>query len=215
LTTWFVLPLVLLAGASAACTVGSYADENVAYTPARQQEGDGCDIAEPLRRLASDSTSDRREAREALLTFSSKSVEARQCVIDKLLRIARVSDGYVELQRFTEWREATGILGTLKATEALDTLIACLHCGDGTFGLSLDRFPATKALVGIGPEAVPKLAEALESDEPLRRYLAAAALSEIRGDEARAALQRVARKEQDEDTAAAMNYFLQNWDGHR
>jgi hypothetical protein len=85
---------------------------------------------------------------------------------------------------------AAEILGELKATSAIDTLIAQLDYTDGIVGLSLSPFPAAQAIIKIGQPAVPALVGTLSSARSAGRLNAARALGEIGGSLATEALRR-------------------------
>jgi HEAT repeat protein len=183
--------------------------------------GDECAEIEPLiRKLRSANERRRETANKAILRFSSKSASCRQCVIKRMLKIASrptaEPHGWVKLffqypHRFYEWSEATDILGTMKAMEALDTLIACLGCNDGIIGLGVGRFPASRAVVKFGEEAIPKIAEALKQKPRETRYYAAVVLYTIGGDRARDALQKALAAETDRMLAGDMKNMLVRW----
>lgn len=128
------------------------------------------------------------------MLISSRSENSRRCVIDKILSITALplsfSDKGISLflkapELFVEWKKTTDILATVKATEAMDTLIDCLNCNDGRFGLGIGQFPATKAIVKFGDQAIPKLERALEEKPPEIRRMAVQALHAIGGEKAR------------------------------
>jgi HEAT repeat protein len=100
------------------------------------------------------------------------------------------------------------LLGQVKAVEALDVLIACINCNDGMHGLSAYRFPAFRALIMIGPEAVPKLVKALSDSAASTRGRAASALGEIGGADAKKALEQALISERDEDVVRSIKIAL-------
>jgi HEAT repeat protein len=90
----------------------------------------------------------------------------------------------------------------------LDVLIACIDCNNGLSGLSFDRFPALKAITMIGPEAVPKLTEALRDGRPTTRSYAAVALGEIGGSDAKKALDHALLSERDKEVVISIQIAL-------
>ncbi len=126
-----------------------------------------------------------------------------------------LSDGAGELvrsqERFQEWSEATDILGRIKATEALDTLIGCLDCNDGRFGLSLGRFPAALAVLRFGEMSIPKLSAALRHKNPMVRHKAAEVLYAMGGDTAKQEVKKALPNERVPWIAQAMKNMLGTW----
>ncbi len=111
---------------------------------------------------------------------------------------------------YKQWRPVVELLGTIRAVEAIDYLIECLDCNTGLFSLSPDTFPATRAIIRIGDQAIPALSRAIEDRTPLERYLAAVALTEIGGEKARAIVEKAARREKDKELAIDFRNLLKN-----
>ncbi len=112
---------------------------------------------------------------------------------------------------YRQWSEVTDILGTMKATEALDLLIDNLDYNNGMTTLGVGHFPAARATVAFGDEAIPGLVRALKSGSVTKKYLAAFTLREIGGSSARQALARAAGEEKDIQTSTYWNNLLENW----
>jgi hypothetical protein len=189
---------------------------NVAtLTSAQVKEKNGPQLDQVVRDLRSDKESERANAKKALLTLANKSAANRESVIKELVRIIkspRRSEEFVkDPTLYLEWREVTDLLGSIRAVEAIDDLVECLDCNNGVFGLSPDLFPATRAVIRIGQEAIPRLSQVFEHRPPLTRYLAAIALSQIGGDMAKIALEKAMRIEKDKDVASTIKNLLQNW----
>ncbi len=96
-----------------------------------------------------------------------------------------------QYENFFFWQNAASMLADLKATEALDLLIANIDFTDGwSIKISDYHTPALVAILEIGRPAIPKLQIALTNDSVLsRRYFAAYALAYIGGGQARRALE--------------------------
>lgn len=109
----------------------------------------------------------------------------------------------------SHWTSVAAIFGTLKAVEALDLLIGCLDCNSGEASSSAGAYPALRAAIRIGPDAVPKLSAALfSSPDPHIREFAARALSTIGGKDAKAALERASLTEKDQAVTANIKMSL-------
>lgn len=112
---------------------------------------------------------------DLLIGEARKSLQCRKKVITVLARTMDKPDLDLERDRpaFNLWHYGSEILAELKATEALDVLIAHLDLHDGTV-FPLNHHPAMVAVVRMGRIAMPRLAAALrESDNPyLRRHIA-------------------------------------------
>ena len=86
------------------------------------------------------------------------------------------------------FENGASLLAELKATEALDLLVANIDLND-KYPSGLDDFPALVAIQKIGRPAIPKLRVLLTTDsEPGRRKFAALATAYIGGPQARRAL---------------------------
>jgi HEAT repeat protein len=173
-----------------------------------------------IRDLHSKYQRKRERTKKSVLLLAARSSGSRRCVIDKTLTIvSEVSnspDKSAALSwnsggRFQEWSAAAEILGTLKASEAMDPLIDCLDCSDGRVGLGVGRFPATKAILKFGVEAIPKLEAALHQKPPGIRAMAAQALHAIGGEKARSILQEALSKETDRYVADTIRNMLLSW----
>jgi HEAT repeat protein len=162
-------------------------------------------------RLQSADESDRVQAKGALRAFAGQSAESRKQVIRESIKLVEESDPSQRLTseaHYDAWSFATELLGELKATEALDALIACINCNDGIGGLSSDRFPAFKAITMIGSESVTKLIAALSDKRPTTRSYAALALGEIGGTEAKKSLEQALLSEHDKDVVVSIRIAL-------
>jgi hypothetical protein len=213
------LLVLLFTGAIVACSApNSPRLSGAAVTPAmpaQARETEFSRIDETLSGLSSRNAKEREGAKNAILTTSGKSEELRRYIIGRLLKITALPNGCIEVltseQRWLEWREATDILGTMKTPETTDVLVGTLDCSTGT-SLSTDAYPATKAIIKLGHEAVPKLGEALELKPVRRRFMAAQALYGIGGEGAKHALQKAAQNEKDERVRRMIKDMLRDWD---
>jgi hypothetical protein len=168
-----------------------------------------------LQDLRFGNKSERSAAKVILIEQSNKSVTARATLIKALLPSIKGPNRSVEFMRnpdlYKQWRPVVELLGTIRAVEAIDDLIECLDCNTGLFSLSPDTFPATRAIIRIGDQAIPALSRAIEEDRiKLKIYLAAVALSQIGGEKALAILERAARREKDKELAIDFRNLLKN-----
>jgi HEAT repeat protein len=142
-------------------------------------------------------------AQRQLIELAQTSPDRRKLVIQEILRSVGEHgelDGKQSVLKPTiipYWRSVTEIVAELKAGEAIDALIKCIHCGNGYSG-SLGEQSAAHALWRMGAMAVPKLSEALLNDtNAYKRAQIVLCLSRIGGPQARDALKRASRSETD------------------
>jgi HEAT repeat protein len=110
------------------------------------------------------------------------------------------------------FKNGASLLKELKATEALDLLIANIDLNDG-YPSSLDDFPAFVAIVKIGEPAIPKLQLVLSnSSDPVTRKFAAFAIAYIGGSEAKNALTSALSRETDPCVKNLLQVSLQAFD---
>jgi HEAT repeat protein len=172
----------------------------------------------PLDKLLQDlrfgNESERSAAKVILVEQSNNSVTSRATLIKALLPAIKGPNRSVEFMRnpdhYKQWRPVVELLGTIRAVEAIDDLIECLDCNHGVFSLSPDVFPATRAIIQIGDQAIPALSRAIEDKTPLERYLAAVALAQIGGEKAQVVLEKAARREKDKQLAIDFRNLLKN-----
>ena len=167
-----------------------------------------------LQDLRFGNDSERSAAKVILVEQSNKSVTARATLIKALLPSIKGPNRSVEFMRnpdlYEQWRPVVELLGTIRAVEAIDDLIECLDCNTGLFSLSPDTFPATRAIIQIGDQAIPALSRAIEDKPRLERYLAAVALTEIGGEKALVIVEKAARREKDKELASSFRKLLKN-----
>ena len=201
--------------------IAFYAGTNELVLCATRLSADECpEVAPWIPKLRSADQRKRQRAKESILTFSSRSPNSRQCVIKPMQKIvdeivASPDGGFLLAakypERYAEWIEATDILGTMKATEAMDSLIECLDYNNGTTDFGIGHFPATKAIVKFGDQAIPKLEGALQQKPPGIRVMAAQALHAIGGEKAKSILEETLKTEKDEGVATRIRNMLIGW----
>jgi hypothetical protein len=110
------------------------------------------------------------------------------------------------------WQNGATLLAELKATEAIDLLIANIEFTDG-LSTSLNHYPAVVALTTIGTPAIPKLQIALANDpQSYRRKFAAFCIAYIGGRQARKALMSAVATETDPCLKKFLQVSLQAFD---
>lgn len=171
-------------------------------------------LRQMIRSLGSSDEKQQRDTRAAILNVANRSAALRKCVITKLVAVAAkprtCADLFNSQGSFSRWEEADDILGNLKAEEAIDTLIKNLDCSRGV-SLSVDTFPAAKAIVQIGEPALTQLGYALKDKRPALRWAAVLALHRIGGEKAKALLKQAAVSEKDKRVSSTIVSALQNW----
>jgi len=153
-------------------------------------------VKEAVGKLYSNASTDREEGKQALLSAARESTETRDQIVKALVEVLENPQAQ-PTKNFAAWRAAAELVGELKATSAIDILVAHLDDNDGVVGLSLSPFPAVQAIIRIGEPAVPELVRALSSARSAVRLNAARALGEIGGSLSHEALQRRLQTEMD------------------
>lgn len=145
----------------------------------------------------------RTVAEDELLKMAQSSSAGRDTVIKELLSAVRRTpelDGsraVLSGPTLTFWRSFTLLMSTLKATEAIDAMVTCIHCSNGFSG-HMGEPPAKWALIQIGTPAVPKLSDALLHDSNgYKRIQVIICLDQIGGPKAKAALKKALAAEKE------------------
>ena len=146
---------------------------------------------------------------ESLLTKARTAYGCRIQVVQGLISsMAQATDPTGnDYENFFLWLHGAGLLADLKATEALDLLIANIDFTDGwSAKISEYHTPALVAILKMGQPAIPKLQIVLAKDSvPARRQFAALAIAYIGGGQARKALASALSFESD----SCLKRFLQ------
>ncbi|MEK6304445.1 MAG: hypothetical protein AABO41_27465 [Acidobacteriota bacterium] len=150
----------------------------------------------------------------ALLSIANRSADAKEKVIRALIKLLEDNaDGGEDIAFYN----ACGLLGELRAVEAIDTLVKYIDYQPGHIGTSLNSKPAVKGLILIGEAAIPKIAEALMShtshlhpNDHLLLLNAIAALRNIGGAQAKQALETASSVEQDARSKEMMELAIQD-----
>lgn len=185
---------------------------DVVNLPVRQDSAGTNKAGDLVQKLQVAGEAEQEKVKKELSLLAEESAESREQVIQELIIRVKGSDVRSRLTsraHYNAWKSAVDLLGQLKATEAIDVLVECIACNDGIAGLSNDRYPALKAILAIGHEAIPKLTQALSNnDDPATRIFSASALGQLGGDEAKEALEQALLSEQNTEVAASIRVAL-------
>jgi hypothetical protein len=121
-----------------------------------------------------------------------------------------------QYKNFAFWQHGASLLADLKATEALDLLIANIDITDGwSASVSQSNLPALAAILKIGTPAIPKLQITISNDPvPRRRKFAAFAVAYIGGRQARNVLKTALPREADPCNKEFLRVSLQALDNN-
>ncbi|HEY3457027.1 MAG TPA: HEAT repeat domain-containing protein [Bryobacteraceae bacterium] len=163
------------------------------------------EVVRNLRMLYSADEKKRVIATQRLAATARESSDRKDEIVSGLINVLDDSTA-----PFSTRKASMDLLGNLKAAAATGVLTKHLTDVGGTVGFSDAHFPAIQALRKIGPPAIPGLSRALSDPDPSARRLAARALAEIGGDEARSALERALQSEADDE----VKHEIQTWLRH-
>jgi hypothetical protein len=166
-----------------------------------------------VNELQSENKNIRKRAKKRLTALSKISQKSRKQVVEELIKMIGRPDirsNIFSTSRYDGWEFAVKLLGSLKATEAMDALISCIDCNNGIIGGSLHWFPAAEAIVMMGEDAVPKITDRLNNAPLLvRRYLVWI-LGEIGGEKAIKSLEDQESKETDQEIKTSIKAILRS-----
>jgi hypothetical protein len=153
---------------------------------------------------------------ESLLTKARSAngcrIQVVQALIDSMAQATNPTANQYE--NFFLWLHGASLLADLKATEALDLLIANIDFTDGwSASISESHFPALVAILRIGQPAIRKLQNVVSNDsEPDRRKFAAFCLAYIGGGQAKMALKSALSRETDPCVKGFLEISLKGFD---
>jgi hypothetical protein len=153
--------------------------------------------------------------RDELIRTADGDASARSEIIKKLLSIASEDPSIrTSPEQYNSWEGSVLILGDLRAHEAIDILIACLNCNDGTGSLNVAAtYPAFDALAKIGQPAIPSIENELVKTPVVPsniRYLSVLLLLRIGGQKERQFLRRLLDTETDSLVKKEIRNHLSN-----
>jgi hypothetical protein len=174
------------------------------------------ELRERLATMKREGGPDVAKVYEALLAKARTSSACRTEVIEALIKAMEKAskDPTNQNERFFLWQHGAGLLADLKATEALDLLVANIDFTDGwSASISEYHSPVLVSILEIGSPAIPKLHVLLKNDSvPHRRKFAAFAIAYIGGREAREALSSALPDETDPCVKKFLQLSLQAFD---
>jgi hypothetical protein len=159
------------------------------------------ELRESIATLKQQGGADLVKVSESLLTRAKTDYGCRAQVVQALIStMAQATNPTTnQYENFFLWVHGASLLAELKATEALDLLIANIDFTDGwSASISERHLPALAAILRIGQPAIPKLQIVLTNDpESHRRKFAAFCIAYIGGDQAKKALKGALPHEKD------------------
>jgi HEAT repeat protein len=194
-----IVPVVLLLAAGFALRGSAEATSRVSCH-INPQQASRATIAQMIEKLRSSDPKVRAVAKDNLQSEARRSLERKGEIVQSLIELLQSPKTAAGT-----WYDTAELLGDLKATEAINTLVEHLDYNDGIVGLSSAHVPAARALVSIGQPAVPALVKALSHRRASVRANAALALGEIGGKQAFQALERASKTE----TNAEVRSYIQ------
>ena len=187
--------------------------------PAVQVSNGSCisdhDLAQSLKAFSSGLKPDVH--REILSRYARRSPECRAKIITTLLRAMDKPGLNMERdgESFFLWHFGGELLSELRATEALDLLVANLEITDGE-SINFSHYPALETVIGIGEGSIPKLSEKLKHEErPGIRKLAVFCIGWIGGKSAKQALVKALPNEKDKCVSNFMQFFLKSFQNRK
>ncbi len=193
-TFWLVIVLALVWPIDA---VDARSSETQMQSVARCVQD--AELSESLATLKLQGGPDVAKVSESLLTKARTTAGCRTQIVQALTRAMDQVSKHTTYQNenYSLWQNGADMLAELKATEALDLLVANIQLTDG-LSTSLSHCPAVVAILKMGAPAIPKLQTVLSNDsDPFRRKLAALCIAYIGGSQARRALTSALPEETD------------------
>ena len=159
------------------------------------------ELRESIATLKQQGGADVAKVSESLLTKARTANGCRTEVVQALISSMEQATNPTtnQYENFFLWLHGASLLADLKATEALDLLIANIDFTDGwSASISESHFPALVAILRIGQPAIPKLRIVLSNDsESNRRKFAAFCIAYIGGDQAKMVFKSAVLRETD------------------
>lgn len=175
------------------------------------------EVADAVRTLYSGRYEDQQQAVAFLKADSDRSSSCRKQVITNLM--SAMDQPSLDLTggspQFFLWHYGTRLLGELKATEALDLLIANFDRHDGN-GFPLNHYPALGGVIKMGEIALPKLQTVLrENPDRFARRHAVFCIALIGGRSAHQILRQALEGESDSCVVSCIRATLTAFNNRR
>ena len=175
------------------------------------------EVATAVRILSYGRYEDQQQAVAFLKGDSDRSSACRKQVITNLM--SAMDQPSLDLTggtpQFFLWHYGTQLLGELKATEALDLLIANFDRHDGS-GFPLNHFPALRGVISMGEIALPKLQTVLrENPDRFTRRHTVFCIAQIGGRSAHQILRQALERESDSCVASCIRATLTAFSNRR
>ena len=127
------------------------------------------ELEEAVNNLLIKSAAD--QAQLLLVNYGKKSSECRKQVVKELISMmSKHTETGSDAASYSAWLYGTEVMANLRPYEAIDFLISNLTLYDGT-GIGSAHIPATRAVIKIGPIAIPKLYSVLRNNPDRRKRL--------------------------------------------
>lgn len=176
----------------------------------------GTELSESLTILKQQSGPELQKVTQSLFLKARSSTTCRTQIVQSLIRSMEQASRPLtdQNENYFLWQHGASLLANLKATEALDLLIANIDLTDGwSTSISESHSPAVVAIFNIGEPAIQKLQIAVINDPvPHRRRFAALAIAYIGGRQARLALTSALPTETEPCTKEFLRVSLQAFD---
>ena len=168
------------------------------------------EVSTALRNVSYGSYKDQQNAVADLKADAGRSTICRKQLIASLM--TAMDQPNLDLTggtpQFFLWHYGTQLLSELKATEALDLLIANFERHDGS-GFPFNHYPALGGVIGMGEIALPKLQIALrDNPNPFTRRLTVFCIALIGGKSAQQILIQALDRESDSCVASCIRASL-------
>ena len=175
------------------------------------------EVSTALRTLSHGSYEDQQKSVADLKADAGRSTICRKQVIASLMTAMDQpnTDLTGGTPQFFLWHYGTQLLGDLKATEALDLLIANFELHDGS-GFPFNHYPALGAVIRMGEIALPKLRTALrDNTKVFTRRLTVFCIALIGGQSAQQVLREALESERDSCVASCIRATLRAFNNKR
>lgn len=168
-----------------------------------------------LRKISEASSQSEADQGRNVVLELGRSPKCRDATISSIMKYMdqpnAVFKGHFSL--FNMWRTGAGLLGELKAVQAVDLLIAHFDLSSGVYSTTMSHQPAFQAVISIGPAAISKLGAVLQgSPDRNARMFAVYCISAIGGRDALQALNKALPSESNRCVSEFIRASIDNLD---